>query len=432
MIGIAVGSVLGTGQASVGATLAGLGRGGAAAAEGKSRSFADLLSGRPAGDDADSTADQGLVEDPGTPAEALDAATARLQAIAKGEGGDDSVGAVLSDLKLALDEAAPGDPAQDAAAGQSFLDTLSDVTGDTDDTGDDSALMDEIAALIGGMVQGQPLAQVAQALLGLSQAPGLTAADDATADPTTGDATGATATTTATATTGSAGTASGASAMPAPHGTQPAGGPADRAGFEVLIAQGDAAQAADPADAGQPHEGIDAAAADLPAPQASLPAGATPAQTQPAAASTTAATAQPEPTRAQQRLASTVAEQIRSVELDPGQTRIELKPHGLGQIEIDIAQGSDGSLKVTVRAENPMVLDALRADRVAMSQMMQDRGFSMQGGGPDFEQFGGNRQGRDRSAAAGAGTDAIGDISETEAEAAPRRVTGDGLLDLLT
>ena len=53
-----------------------------------------------------------------------------------------------------------------------------------------------------------------------------------------------------------------------------------------------------------------------------------------------------------------------------GRTRVELNPKGLGNIDIDVIADADGDLKVTVRVENPAVLNSLRDGQTILSEAL--------------------------------------------------------------
>lgn len=135
------------------------------------------------------------------------------------------------------------------------------------------------------------------------------------------------------------------------------------------------------------------------------------------------------PHSAPPRLADAIASQIRAASITEGLTRIELRPHGLGTIEIDLRTDADGSLRMTLRIDNPVVLDAMRADRTALNELMSARGLSLQGQGLSFEHSGNQRGSEERSSPGHAGAapasppDDTRDLSQT--------ITGQRL-DILT
>jgi hypothetical protein len=68
------------------------------------------------------------------------------------------------------------------------------------------------------------------------------------------------------------------------------------------------------------------------------------------------------------RFAEAITAQIKSVDVTQERTHIALNPRGLGSIDIEISQSADNTLKVTIRAENPVVLQALRDERNLLAQ----------------------------------------------------------------
>ena len=89
-------------------------------------------------------------------------------------------------------------------------------------------------------------------------------------------------------------------------------------------------------------------------------------------------------------LARTVLRQMQEagLKLDHagGRTSLDLTPAGLGRLELELETGAAGALRVILRAENPLVLEALRTDRAALAASLGDPG--MTGGGFSFEGFG--------------------------------------------
>ncbi len=63
--------------------------------------------------------------------------------------------------------------------------------------------------------------------------------------------------------------------------------------------------------------------------------------------------------------------QIRKVELSENQTRIALRPRGLGEIEIEVLGGREATTKVVVRVENPAVLSALNESRELLANALR-------------------------------------------------------------
>ena len=131
------------------------------------------------------------------------------------------------------------------------------------------------------------------------------------------------------------------------------------------------------------------------------------------------------------RFAGAVASQISSAEIGEGRTRIELSPRGLGTIEVDVTTGSDGALKVVVRAENPAVLNALREERDLLAQVLG----GLDTGSLDLQSFSdSNGQERQGERSTGPSFLSAEDITATGAESAPAHKSeiGGGRLDIVT
>lgn len=132
------------------------------------------------------------------------------------------------------------------------------------------------------------------------------------------------------------------------------------------------------------------------------------------------------------RFAEVLTEQIRAAEISDGHTRIELNPRGLGALEVDVSTADDGSLNVVVRAENPGVLQALKADRDLLAQALGALG----GGALDLQSFsqGSDQRGSDQRSA----PSMIASATESPAAAAagdsamPADQIGGGRLDIVT
>ncbi|WP_158214524.1 flagellar hook-length control protein FliK [Phaeobacter sp. 22II1-1F12B] len=129
--------------------------------------------------------------------------------------------------------------------------------------------------------------------------------------------------------------------------------------------------------------------------------------------------------------AANLVGQIKGTQIAEGTTRVELSPRGLGGIEIDLSRDDEGTLKVTVRAENPSVMGALRDNREALLLALRDSGVSLENNSLGFEDFGqGNRKTNEPSEQISIA------IGETEEEAAtPEAVSaavGEGRVDIIT
>ena len=89
------------------------------------------------------------------------------------------------------------------------------------------------------------------------------------------------------------------------------------------------------------------------------------------------------------RFAGVVSAQIRSAEISAKHTRIALAPQGLGSIEIDLRHDDSGALRVVVRADNPVVLEAMRGDRDTLAGILAGNSLAAAGSTLDFQDFGG-------------------------------------------
>ncbi|TDK50219.1 flagellar hook-length control protein FliK [Antarcticimicrobium luteum] len=130
------------------------------------------------------------------------------------------------------------------------------------------------------------------------------------------------------------------------------------------------------------------------------------------------------------RFAAALAAQVRSAEVSEGHTRIELSPRGLGSIEVDISTAQDGTLKVVVRAENPAVLNTLRAERDMLALALG----GLDSGSLDLQSYsdGGGQEPQGKRAAPAAAVLA----DDAEPGAGPARAQtaeiGNGRLDIVT
>ncbi|MCU4654343.1 flagellar hook-length control protein FliK [Roseibacterium sp. SDUM158016] len=86
-----------------------------------------------------------------------------------------------------------------------------------------------------------------------------------------------------------------------------------------------------------------------------------------------------------------VADQISGARFTEGNTRIELTPRGLGDIEIDMRHDEAGKLRIVLKAENPAVLNAFRHDRDALLDALRDGGAATDGADLSFESFAGHQ-----------------------------------------
>lgn len=122
-----------------------------------------------------------------------------------------------------------------------------------------------------------------------------------------------------------------------------------------------------------------------------------------------------------------VLDRLSEVEIAEGKTRLLLRPKGLGVLEIDIARQLGGRLQLVIRAENPLLLEALRQESGAMSAYLGERGFDLSGGEAEL--------GRWRPPAAEAEAEGAAQALEEEPGAdpsAPRSLLDGARLDLVT
>lgn len=92
-----------------------------------------------------------------------------------------------------------------------------------------------------------------------------------------------------------------------------------------------------------------------------------------------------------------VMDQLVQYPTETGTATIRLKPHGMGVIEITVERTKEGNLTVDMRVQNPLVLEAMRNERGAISHLFQPTATS--GGGTlsmDLFQSGAGRNGQDQ------------------------------------
>lgn len=127
-------------------------------------------------------------------------------------------------------------------------------------------------------------------------------------------------------------------------------------------------------------------------------------------------------------LTRNVFERLDEMEHSEGRTRVLLRPQGLGILEIDVTRLADGRMQVSLRAENPLVLQALQQDASTLSDYLGARGFDMAGGGPDL-----GRYSRPAPADAGsASAEGAEPDEDTAADPATPARQGAGQLDIVT
>ena len=155
----------------------------------------------------------------------------------------------------------------------------------------------------------------------------------------------------------------------------------------------------------------------------------------PAQVSHPSAPAAPAPAPQPGGFAASLVGQIQGRQIGEGTTRIELAPRGLGGIEIDLAQDDLGALRVTIRAENPAVLHALRDNREALLAMLRDSGVSVDSGSLGFDDM---ARGEGQSHRSQGNGEAVIMSAELEGDdpaqpqAAPAADLGPGRVDMTT
>lgn len=130
------------------------------------------------------------------------------------------------------------------------------------------------------------------------------------------------------------------------------------------------------------------------------------------------------------RFANIILDQIKASSITEGQTKVELSPRGLGNIEIEVTTDADGATNVVIRADNNQVLNALRDMREPWTQVL---GFE-NGASFSFEDM---SQGDRRSNGDGSGNSETSDIgsgfgTDPSMTAATAAIIAGGQLDLMT
>jgi len=120
--------------------------------------------------------------------------------------------------------------------------------------------------------------------------------------------------------------------------------------------------------------------------------------------------------------------QVKSVDVTPGRTTINLMPQGLGNIEIEVIAEKDVTSKVVVRVENPMVLQALRDDRQMLAQAIGVSDSNIF----DFQERGTGAESQNKQPQGDAGFDMTGDALGTDVPRQHLDVVQDDRIDILT
>jgi len=107
-----------------------------------------------------------------------------------------------------------------------------------------------------------------------------------------------------------------------------------------------------------------------------------------------------------------VASHLQTLDLDEGSVTIRLKPHGLGVIEVEIARGMAGQMEIAMRIQNPMVLEALRAERNTITELLSGQGAG--NGSLSMDLFQSGSEGQDRNPQAAGETGSMSGAAVTE------------------
>lgn len=117
------------------------------------------------------------------------------------------------------------------------------------------------------------------------------------------------------------------------------------------------------------------------------------------------------PARPASPLVRSVADQVSRQANDDGKLTLQLRPHGMGLIEMEVNRDQNGRAEIIMRVQNPMVLDALRAERPAMLDLIGSQGsgdsldLDLYRGGDDRDDQGNRQPAHDVD---GAATDGVG------------------------
>lgn len=117
------------------------------------------------------------------------------------------------------------------------------------------------------------------------------------------------------------------------------------------------------------------------------------------------------PARPASPLVKSVADQVSRQANDDGKLTLHLRPHGMGLIEMEVNRDQNGRAEIIMRVQNPMVLDALRAERTAMLDLIGSQGsgdsldLDLYRGGDDRDDQGNRQPAHDVD---GAATDGVG------------------------
>ncbi|MFG6082825.1 hypothetical protein ACEUZ9_004057 [Paracoccus litorisediminis] len=122
-------------------------------------------------------------------------------------------------------------------------------------------------------------------------------------------------------------------------------------------------------------------------------------------------------------MVANVAEQLQAARPEDGSITLRLKPHGMGMIEVEVAKNAQGMSEIILRVQNPMVLDALRAESQAMSDILGGQG------GLSFDLYqSGQERGQSEQKRSAAGATSGGSADSDSHDEAEVRSAGPGLL----
>nr|WP_325250172.1 hypothetical protein [Amylibacter sp.] len=147
----------------------------------------------------------------------------------------------------------------------------------------------------------------------------------------------------------------------------------------------------------------------------------------------------PAPQPSKSPIVRQVMDQLVQYPTENGMATIRLKPHGMGVIEITVERTKEGSLTVDMRVQNPLVLEAMRNERAAISHLFQPTANSAGGTlSMDLFQSGTGRNGQDQQGQAakdtpsGTAQNTSEDTQDTPVMAQNQQTRASGVLNILT
>lgn len=147
----------------------------------------------------------------------------------------------------------------------------------------------------------------------------------------------------------------------------------------------------------------------------------------------------PAPQPSKSPIVRQVMDQLVQYPTENGTATIRLKPHGMGVIEITVERTKEGSLTVDMRVQNPLVLEAMRNERGAISHLFQPTATSAGGTlSMDLFQSGAGRNGQDQQGQAAKDTSSTPPDTATEDQkdapivAQNQQTRASGVLNILT